>query len=153
MPLAITAITAGIFVALFFLIRHSREKQRLLNSHIDVANLNAQISRGERLTIVDLRHPLEVLASPQVIPGAVHIDPAQIEDKSQAISRDAAVVLYCTCPNAETSMKALKQLQERGFRHVRALSGGLPEWKEAGLPLQELYPELQQQLRKHHAAP
>jgi rhodanese-related sulfurtransferase len=151
MPLAIAVLAAGLVVSMFFFIRGTRKKQQLINSHIDVANLNARISRGERLTIVDLRHPLEVLASPHVIPGAIHIDPAQVEGKAADIPRDDVVVLYCTCPNAETSVKVLKQLQQRGFRHVRALSGGLPEWKEAGLPVQEIYPELQQQVRKHQA--
>lgn len=151
MLLAIVVIAAGLILTVYFIARHKREQQRFLNSHIDVKNLNDRINRGERLTIMDLRHPLEVLASPYVIPGAIHIDPAHVERKSAEISRDEDIVLYCTCPNAETSIRVLKQLQQHGFRHVQALSGGLPQWKAAGLPVQELYPE-SQQVRKQHSA-
>jgi rhodanese-related sulfurtransferase len=147
----IALLLAGLLVAICFVtVLRRREKQRISTSHIDVGELNARMQQGEHLTIVDLRHPLDVLASPQVIPGAIHIDPAQVEQKATVISRDADLVLYCTCPNEETSMKVLRQLQKRGFRHVRALTGGLPKWKSAGLAVQEIYPELRDQIRSQH---
>jgi rhodanese-related sulfurtransferase len=150
MPLTIAVVAAVIAVAIYFCIRNNREEQRRTDLHIDVSDLNDRIAKGERLTIVDLRHPLDVLASPQVIPGATHIDPAEVDQRVSEISPDANVILYCTCPNEETSMKVLDQLKHRGFRQVKALKGGLPRWKEAGFPVQELYPELQEQIQRQN---
>jgi 3-mercaptopyruvate sulfurtransferase SseA len=45
-----------------------------------------------------------------------------------------------------------QQLVKRGFGHVRVLSGGLPAWKREQLPLEQLYPELEKQLRQKTAA-
>jgi rhodanese-related sulfurtransferase len=151
MPFVVALVAGVLVIAACLFIRGKRQQQRVIDSHIAVGDLNNRIKHGERLTIVDLRHPLDVLASPQVIPGATHMDPAQVERKSEEIPLDANIVLYCTCPNEETSMRVLGQLRKRGFRHVRALSGGLPKWKEAGLPVQELYPEIQDKIRKQHS--
>jgi rhodanese-related sulfurtransferase len=125
-----------------------REQQRI---RISAQELNQQLESGHQITVVDLRHPLEVLTSPQVIPGAITIAPQELDQRAASISRNEAIVLCCTCPNEETSLKAFQQMQQRGFRRVKVLTGGLPAWKKAQLPLQELYPEAEDE-RKHAAA-
>lgn len=86
--------------------------------------------------IVDLRHPLEFLPDPRVIPGAVHIPPAQLEKHAEMLPRDRDVILYCTCPSEETSASLAKRLQKLGVHRVRPLKGGYEGWRDAGLPLE-----------------
>jgi len=149
-PILVALVAGGLLG--FFYRRHQlrRESERI---HISVPELQERIARKEPLTIIDLRHPLDVLASPQLIPGAMPISPQDIDNRVSDISRNASVVLYCTCPNEETSLKASRQMKDRGFRHLKVLTGGLPAWKQAHLPLQDLYPELEQQVRQRaHAS-
>ncbi len=86
--------------------------------------------------IVDLRHPLEFLPDGRVIPGAVHIPPAELEKNADLIPRDRDVILYCTCPNEETSASLAKRLQKIGVHRVRPLKGGYEIWRDAGYPLE-----------------
>jgi membrane protein DedA with SNARE-associated domain/rhodanese-related sulfurtransferase len=85
--------------------------------------------------IVDLRHPLDYLPDPRVLPGALRIGPNEIRQHSEIIPRDRDVVLYCTCPSEETSAKLALQLHKVGVYRVRPLRGGFDGWKEAGYPL------------------
>jgi membrane protein DedA with SNARE-associated domain/rhodanese-related sulfurtransferase len=85
--------------------------------------------------IVDLRHPLDYLPDPRVLPGALRIGPNEIRQHSEIIPRDRDVVLYCTCPSEETSAKLALQLHKLGIYRVRPLRGGFDGWKAAGYPL------------------
>lgn len=85
--------------------------------------------------IVDLRHPLDYLPDPRVLPGALRIGPNELKQHSEIIPRDRDVVLYCTCPSEETSAKVAMQLHKLGVYRVRPLRGGFDGWKQAGYPL------------------
>jgi membrane protein DedA with SNARE-associated domain/rhodanese-related sulfurtransferase len=87
--------------------------------------------------IVDLRHPLDYLPDPRVLPGALRIGPNELRQHSEIIPRDRDVVLYCTCPSEETSAKLALQLHKMGVYRVRPLRGGFDGWKNAGYPLME----------------
>ena len=129
-------------------LQHEKEGLRL-----SIDELNGLIRKGEKLSIVDLRHPLDVLAAPQLIPGATCISPQDIDKRISEIPKDAEVVLYCTCPDEGSSLTAYRKMKDRGFRNVKVLTGGLPAWKRAKLPLQDLYPELEQQMRQRVSHP
>src|SRR6266702_1155384 len=85
--------------------------------------------------IVDLRHPLDYLPDPRVLPGAVRIGPSEIARQAARIPRDRDIILYCTCPSEETSAKVALQLHRLGITRVRPLRGGFDGWKQAGYPL------------------
>ncbi len=85
--------------------------------------------------IVDLRHPLDYLPDPRVLPGAVRIGPSEIARLADRIPRDRDIILYCTCPSEETSAKVALQLHRLGITRVRPLRGGFDGWKQAGYPL------------------
>ena len=87
--------------------------------------------------IVDLRHPLDYLPDPRVLPGAVRIGPSDLARDANRIPRDRDIVLYCTCPSEETSARVAMQLQRLGITRVRPLRGGFDGWKAAGYPLEE----------------
>ena len=85
--------------------------------------------------IVDLRHPLDYLPDPRVLPGALRIGPNELKQHSEIIPRDRDVILYCTCPSEETSARLALQLHKIGVYRVRPLRGGFDGWKQAGYPL------------------
>ena len=76
----------------------SRQKfiRNLRVSRISVEELKEKIDAGEELSIVDLRHALDFEASPETIPGAIHLDSRALTEKSETLPRDREVVLYCT---------------------------------------------------------
>ena len=147
-------VTAGLafLIGIAFSFRAKDRNQQKEEARISVEELKQRIARHESLIILDLRHPLDVLAAPQLISGAIPVKADEIDAHLANIPRDAEVVLYCTCPNEETSLSVRQQLVKRGFGHVRVLSGGLPAWKREQLPLEQLYPELEKQLRQKTAA-
>ncbi len=87
--------------------------------------------------IVDLRHPLDYLPDPRVLPGAVRIGPSEIARHAERIPRDRDIILYCTCPSEEASSKVALQLRRLGITRVRPLRGGFDGWKNAGYPLHD----------------
>ncbi len=85
--------------------------------------------------IIDLRHPLDYLPDPRVLPGAVRVSPADLTAHQADLPRDRDVILYCTCPSEETSAKVALQLHKFGIDRVRPLRGGFEGWRDAGYPL------------------
>ena len=75
-------------------------RQRFLRelriARITVDELKEKIDSGEDLVIVDLRHSLDFEAEPETIPGAMHMDAKELEEKNDRLPRDREVILYCT---------------------------------------------------------
>lgn len=75
-------------------------RQRFLRelriARITVDELKEKIDSGEQITIVDLRHSLDFEAEPEVIPGALHMEAKELEQKNDRLPRGGEVVLYCT---------------------------------------------------------
>jgi len=46
--------------------------------------------------IVDLRHPLDMLADPRIVPGAIRMTPDELSARQHEIPRDREIILYCT---------------------------------------------------------
>lgn len=112
---------------------------------LEPAELLSMIETAERQGniapfIVDLRHPLDYLPDPRVLPGAVRVSPAELTLHEGLIPRDRDVILYCTCPSEETSAKVALQLHKFGVNRVRPLRGGFETWRDAGYPLVEYVP-------------
>ncbi len=98
---------------------------------------DAETAGLDRPFIIDLRHPLDVLTDPLVLPGALRIGPDELKQRRQIIPTDRDIVLYCTCPSEETSAKVALELHRLGIRRVRPLRGGLQGWKDAGYPVDD----------------
>jgi membrane protein DedA with SNARE-associated domain/rhodanese-related sulfurtransferase len=122
----------------FFLGRVCRRKMvlaKLAASRLEPEELKAQLDAGEKVYIVDLRHPLELLPDPFTLPGAVHFSPEALAERHNEIPRDRDIVLYCTCPSEATAAKTAMTLHKLGIERVRPLRGGFDEWKRLGYPL------------------
>jgi membrane protein DedA with SNARE-associated domain/rhodanese-related sulfurtransferase len=135
-----------IFVLMLFgLIFQRVWKQRsflkgVRESRVEPAQLLDMIQTAERQGnippyIVDLRHPLDWLPDPRVLPGAIRVSPADLTAHQKQLPRDRDVILYCTCPSEETSGKVALQLHKFGINRVRPLRGGFEGWRTLGYPL------------------
>jgi membrane protein DedA with SNARE-associated domain/rhodanese-related sulfurtransferase len=136
--LLVALMVVGIFI--FRLVKQRRFLAGVRSRRIEPEDLMAMIEEAEKTGesapfIVDLRHPLDYLPDPRVLPGAVRVGPAELGLHSERIPRDRDVILYCTCPSEETSGKVAMQLHKMGIDRVRPLRGGFDGWKLAGLPL------------------
>ena len=137
------AIVFLLLVAGFLLwrvIKQRRFLSQVRELRLDPEELKAMLDEAalegtEQPFIVDLRHPLDYLPDPRVLPGAVRIGPSEVARHAERIPRDRDIILYCTCPSEETSAKVALQLHRLGITRVRPLRGGFDGWKRAGYPL------------------
>ena len=96
------------------------------------AELLRRLKRGEDLVVLDVR-PAEEFAAGHLVP-AISIPLAELRRRLRELPRDKEVVAYCRGPYCAFAHKAVRVLQQAGFR-ARRLEDGLPEWKAAGLPV------------------
>jgi membrane protein DedA with SNARE-associated domain/rhodanese-related sulfurtransferase len=137
-PLLVLLMVVGVIVY-----RYAKRQQflrELRGLRLEPAQLLTMIADAdreglERPFIIDLRHPLDVLTDPLVLPGALRLLPEELKQRKAMIPRDRDIVLYCTCPSEETSAKVALELRRMGVKRVRPLRGGLQGWKDAGYPL------------------
>ena len=94
----LVAVLAGGLSAyvLWKFIQRQRFIRRLRIARITPKELMDKLTAGENISIVDLRHPMDIQASPQMIPGALRLAMEEIEERHQEIPRDRDVVLYCS---------------------------------------------------------
>lgn len=88
---------------------------------------------NEEVVMIDVR-PSEEYKSGH-IPGAISVPLSELKDKLKGIPKDREVIAYCRGPYCVLSAEAMTILKEAGIKAVR-LKEGLPEWKEAGLPVE-----------------
>ena len=112
-------------------VRELRLEPAELKAMMDMATEHGHIAPF----IVDLRHPLDYMPDPRVLPGAVRVGPTELTQHKDILPRDRDVILYCTCPSEETSAKVAMQLHRLGINRVRPLRGGFEGWRDAGYPL------------------
>jgi membrane protein DedA with SNARE-associated domain/rhodanese-related sulfurtransferase len=122
------------------LYRRRRVLKQLVASRLEPEDLKKQLDAGELVYIVDLRHPLELLPDPFMLPGAVHFSPDALTARQSEIPRDRDVVLYCTCPSEATAAMTAMKLFKFGIERVRPLRGGFDEWKRLGFPMDAIQP-------------
>ena len=139
-------LTAGLSILLILaaslglaLWSRRRSKRLFLASHtIEAHQLHAILTSGRApaLQIIDVRQPLDLLASSQVIPGSRRIPPRDILENPALLAKDQDTVVYCTCPSDETAGKIMQRAVSLGFEKVKVLRGGLEAWKANQYPLE-----------------
>jgi membrane protein DedA with SNARE-associated domain/rhodanese-related sulfurtransferase len=119
-------------------VRQKSFLRKIRTLRIEPGELKAMMDRGDNLYIVDLRHPLDILPDPRILPGAVRLLPNELIERNAEIPRDRDIVLYCTCPSEATSAKIALTMRRFGVERIRPLRGGFDLWKEQGYPLVEI---------------
>ena len=112
--------------------------RKLRIARISPEELHQRMLSGEDIVVVDLRHTLEFEAEPETIPGAMHMDTAELEEAVNVIPRDRDIVLFCSCPNEATAAQMSLRLRNLGITRIRPLAEGLAGWRGRGFPVQAL---------------
>jgi membrane protein DedA with SNARE-associated domain/rhodanese-related sulfurtransferase len=137
------AVGAALAVSLVMAARSYRERREFLKTlrmaRISPEELYREVAAGEAPVIVDLRHPLDFLAAPRTLPKALRMTPTEIGARWKELAGDREIVVYCTCPNEETSVMVARQLRDLGVRRVRPLAGGLAGWERLGFPVERRF--------------
>lgn len=66
--------------------------------------------------------------------GALNIPHNELADRLAELPSEAEIVAYCRGRYCVFAPEAARLLRARGY-HARVLDGGLPEWRQAGLPI------------------
>jgi len=116
---------------------YNRQKflRKLKIARITPEELKEKLDAGEDILVVDLRHSLDFDANPETIPGALHIDAAELEEAAEVIPRDREIVLFCACPNEVTAARLTLLLRSKGITKIRPLSEGYEGWRSRGFPM------------------
>ncbi|MFQ5627433.1 MAG: metalloregulator ArsR/SmtB family transcription factor [bacterium] len=93
-----------------------------------------KLMQTDSVVVLDVR-PGEEYKSGH-IPGAISIPLAELKTRMDEIPQNCEVIAYCRGPYCVLSVEAMKILRDAGFRALR-LKEGLPEWRQAGLPIEE----------------
>ncbi len=120
--------------------RHLSEVRRLVSNYLRVKDELEPVSPEELLeriregvvTVIDVRPPEEYAAGH--LPGAINLPLSELEKRLEELDPGKDVVAYCRGPHCVLAFDAVSLLRERG-RKASRLEGGLPEWRQRGLPV------------------
>jgi rhodanese-related sulfurtransferase len=118
------------------------EVERLVHNYLTKKDQLEPIPRAELLkrvrqglvTVLDVRPPEEYDAGH--VPGAINIPLKDLEEHLEDLPHQQDIVAYCRGPYCVLAYEAVAQLRQKGFK-ARRLEDGYPEWKLAGLPIEE----------------
>ena len=137
MTLTLLAIVIAIICALVITwAKRSKKQSELARHSISVEQLQSMMVSGQEVLLFDVRQPLDLLAYPELIPGAKRVPPQDVLDKPSLIPRNEDIVIYCTCPGDKTSRMVLRRALALGFTRIKFLTGGLAAWKTKGYPVE-----------------
>jgi rhodanese-related sulfurtransferase len=137
--MAICGAIVCVLILAWIVMRRLRVKGEIEAKSIEPEALY-ELLKEKQILLYDVRQPLDFLAHPEIIPGAMRIPPKDIAEQTASFSRDQNSVIYCTGGDAETSKMILGKARALNFTRVKMLRGGLPAWKEKGYPV-EVYTE------------
>lgn len=86
-----------------------------------------------RPVIVDARLKYPYEHSGLILPGAIRVEPDQLDTSS--IPQDRLVVVYDSDPNELASSRVAAALIRKGYQ-ATALKGGISEWVGANFPVE-----------------
>jgi rhodanese-related sulfurtransferase len=137
MWLTLTAIGAGALY-LIILVRRNRNTDcdEIEQHSITAEELHSMLASNQDVLLLDVRQPLDLLAYPEIIPGAKRIPPNDVLQKPSLIPKETTTVVYCTCPDEKTSRAILRKALAMKFFGIKFLKGGLAAWKSKGYPVE-----------------
>jgi rhodanese-related sulfurtransferase len=134
-------ICSGIcaLIVAWIVMKRFRAKRDVEEHSIEPEALQVLLN-AKQVLLYDVRQPLDFLAYPEIIPGAIRIAPKDIAEQTASFSRDQDSVIYCTGAHDDTSKMVLGKARALNFTQVKLLKGGLAAWKAKGYPV-EAYTE------------
>jgi rhodanese-related sulfurtransferase len=137
--MALTLVAIGVLTPLIVLVlrnRRSRARREIEQYSITPEGLQALFASSQDVLLFDVRLPLDLLASPEIIPGAKRLAPKEVLENPALIPNDRDAIVYCTCPSDETSRAILHRALAKGLLRIKLLKGGLEAWKANGFPVE-----------------
>ena len=95
----------------------------------------AQKIETEKGQIIDVRTPKEYKSG--YIDGAVNIHLYDKDFGKQIDKLDKNETVYVYCKAGGRSAEAVEIMQEKGFKHIGELDGGMDAWNEAAKPVKK----------------
>jgi len=133
---AIGVVVLGLLIFLWIKRRRRHRKNELEQHSITAQELHSLLASQPQVLLFDVRQPLDLLAYPELIPGARRIPPKEVLEKPSLIPEEKEAVVYCTCPGDKTSREILDQALALHFSRIKFLKGGLAAWKANGYPVE-----------------
>ena len=136
MYLGLIAICVAVLCLTILLwVRRTRDRDKLERYTITAEELHSLLS-SHQVLLFDVRQPLDLLAYPEVIPGAQRIPPKELLETPSLIPKEKAAVVYCTCAGDKTSREVIDRALALHFSRIKFLKGGLAAWKAKGYPVE-----------------
>lgn len=126
--------------------RHLSDVDKIVNTYLTAKDNLDPIPAAELLervkqdlvTVLDVRPKEEYEAGH--VQGAINIPVEELEQHLKQhmahFNPNQEIVAYCRGPHCILAFDAVAQLREKGFQ-ARRLEKGYPEWKVAGLPVEQ----------------
>lgn len=122
--------------------RHLADVDRLVNTFLTSkdalepipATELLQRARKGQVTVLDVRPPEEFEAGH--LPNAINIPLSSLEEHLSDLDHKKEIIAYCRGPHCVLAFDAVAKLRKNGFTAHR-LDGGLPEWRQEGLPVEQ----------------
>ena len=122
--------------------REITDVNHLVKPSLTVKDTLEPIAREELLdrvnhglvTVIDVR-PIEEYRAGHV-PGAINIPLSELRKHLDEFDKELEVVAYCRGPHCVLAFDAVAELRNRGL-NARRLEDGFPEWKQAGMPVEQ----------------
>ncbi|OHV17571.1 ArsR family transcriptional regulator [Methylorubrum extorquens] len=122
--------------------RNMAEVERVMTTYFRARDAMEPVSRTELtarlwdklVTVLDVRPESEFRLGH--VPRALNIPWPDLEYRLGELPPDREVVAYCRGPYCVLSFEAVAALRARGYT-VHRLEDGFPEWKAAGLPVEQ----------------
>jgi rhodanese-related sulfurtransferase len=138
MVLAITTICAAVAAVLVAVVlaKRMRDRRELERHTITPEALHALLASNQRVSVFDVRQPLDLLGDPVIIPGAQRFAPEEVCANPSLLPKERDLIVYCTCPSDRTSRIILHRALAIGFVRIKVLKGGLDGWRKNGFPVE-----------------
>jgi len=131
--LIVTAICASLIcLSIAIWIKRKADRTEMEEHSITPEALQTLLVANQEVLLFDVRQPLDLLASSEIIPGAKRIPPKEVLENPSLIPREKDSIVYCTCPSDKTSRAILHRALAMHFFRIKFLKGGLAAWKAKG---------------------
>ena len=142
--LGILILTPLIVFAVWRALVLIRMIRRLRVRRISPAMLARKLRSGNKVAVLDLLNfEAEIdTESPQVIPGALRVDPSRLRTSPHVTVPDGVdIVLYSATGGDTVPARVAIALHRIGIDNVWVLQGGLKAWRDQGFPISK-FPEV-----------
>lgn len=101
--------------------------------NIQVDELKRKIDSGEKITIIDVRTPMEVTRGKIENSLNLPLDFFESEIERKVKDKNSEVYLYCL--SGSRSIMAAQIMEQKGYKNVFNVLSGLLAWRSKGYPL------------------